>query len=101
MTPTKEARLEQAAGSVCAVALPAFDLRQGAVLFLMQLCATQAHKRERAVLGELVGMPAQESLKKRKKVQKAQNRRVSFAPDNQLETMHLFIKVRRHRFLLK
>ena len=100
MTPTKEPRLEQAAGSVSAIGLPAFDLRQGVVLFLMQLCAMQAHKRERAVLGELVGMPAQESLKKRKKAQKAQNRRVSFAPDNQLETMHLFLKVRRHRFLL-
>ena len=56
----------------------------------------QAHKRERAVLGELAGMPAQELLRKRKKVQKAQNRRVSFAPDNQL---HLFSKVHTRYFL--
>jgi len=51
------------------------------------------------VLGELAGMPAQESLRKRKKFQKAQNRRVSFAPDNQLETMHLFSKVGARCFL--
>jgi len=57
------------------------------------------NKRERAVLGELAGMPAQESLRKRKKFQKAQNRRVSFAPDNQLETMHLFSKVGARCFL--
>ncbi|KAK9836170.1 hypothetical protein WJX81_006581 [Elliptochloris bilobata] len=58
----------------------------------MEQAAGSAQKRERAVLGELAGAPAQESLKKRKKAQKAQNRRVSFAPDNQLETMHLFLK---------
>ncbi len=34
------------------------------------------------------------SPKKRKNSRKSLGRRVSFAPDAQLETMHLFIKVR-------
>ena len=93
MTPTKAKKQEQVAGPVCDSGGLHCSSRIRCNATCLKDAVAQAQKRERSVLGELAGAPAQESVKKRKKAQRAQNRRVSFAPDNQLETTHLFLKV--------
>ena len=52
----------------------------------------QALKRGRTVLAAIVP-PSKEKPSKRRKSMKPGNRRVSFAPDDQLMTMHLYTKV--------
>ena len=52
----------------------------------------QALKRGRTVLAAIVP-PSKEKPSKRRKSVKPGNRRVSFAPDDQLMTMHLYTKV--------
>ncbi|BDA49326.1 probable kinetochore protein spc7 at C-terminar half [Coccomyxa sp. Obi] len=49
-------------------------------------------KRERAVLGDLAPGGKPTSTKRQKKGSRLANRRVSFAPDDQLKTMHLYTK---------
>ena len=55
----------------------------------------QVLKRDRAVLGDLgeASMRPASTIKRRKKGSRLANRRVSFAPDDQLKTMHLYTKV--------
>lgn len=53
----------------------------------------QILKRERAVLGDLAPVSRHASTKRLKKGSRLANRRVSFAPDDQLKTMHLYTKV--------
>lgn len=53
----------------------------------------QILKRERAVLGDLAPVSKHTSTKRQKKGSRLANRRVSFAPDDQLKTMHLYTKV--------
>lgn len=52
----------------------------------------QVLKRERTVLAA-IAPASREKAAKRRKSMKYQNRRVSFAPDDQLMTMHLYTKV--------
>ncbi|KAK9814135.1 hypothetical protein WJX72_001123 [[Myrmecia] bisecta] len=50
-------------------------------------------KRDRPILGEIGDQQAKDTPnRRRKKARKSLGRRVSFAPDSQLETMHLFQK---------
>ena len=55
----------------------------------------QILKRDRAVLGDLGGPArAATTVKRQKTGSRLAKRRVSFAPDDQLKTMHLYTKVR-------
>ena len=60
-----------------------------------QECLAQILKRDRAVLGDLGGpVGAATTTKRQKNGSRLAKRRVSFAPDDQLKTMHLYTKVR-------
>ena len=50
-------------------------------------------KRDRSVLGELSAKQQEDAAQDLKKRRKSVGRRVSFAPDAQLETRHLYAKV--------